>query len=224
MSKAASNYDESWKEMCDTSFQRVLELSCPDLVKDIDWTQPVQFSDTKLPTVAPAAKVGRQHVDHLAQVLWKRSQEPVLIHTEVQLQFERSQYGAGWGYRTPVTELVTGGLAGCWSRQDWSPSGPDSWGLPLNAHHAPRNDPFLRELNPETSMDPAEMSLETARFYQEEAKRLLAEIRSESTHEGKVRLLRDMNHVKSRMDYEIRLIERMLEADGDDDQAPDALG
>ncbi len=68
------------------------------------------------------------------------------------------------------------------------------------------------------------MSLETARFYQEEAKRLLAEIRSESTHEGKVQLLRDMNHVKSRMDYEIRLIERMLEADGDDDQAPDALG
>ena len=90
MSKAASDYDEPSKEMCDTSFQRVLEVSCPDLVEDIDWTQPVQFPDTELQTVAPAAKIRRQHVDDLAKVLGKPSGEPALIHTEVQSQFERS--------------------------------------------------------------------------------------------------------------------------------------
>ena len=86
MSKAASDYDEPWKEMCDTSFRQVLEFSCPDLVRGIDWTQPVQFLNTELQTLTPAAKVGRQYVDHLAKVVWKSSREPTLIHTEVQSQ------------------------------------------------------------------------------------------------------------------------------------------
>jgi hypothetical protein len=88
MSNVASDYDEPWKEVCDTCFQKVLELSCPSLVTDIDWTHPIQFLDTELQAVAPAAKVRRQHVDHLAQVLWKPSGGPVLIHTEVQSQVE----------------------------------------------------------------------------------------------------------------------------------------
>jgi hypothetical protein len=88
MSTAASDYDEPWKEMCDTSFRRVLELSCPDLIPDIDWTRPIQFLNTELQTLAPSAKVGRQHVDHLAKVVWKPSGEPTLIHTEVQSQVE----------------------------------------------------------------------------------------------------------------------------------------
>jgi hypothetical protein len=68
-------------------------------------------------------------------------------------------------------------------------------------------------------MDPVEMILETSRFYRQEAERLLAEIRLESTYEGKVRLLRDINHAKSRMDYEIRLIDRMMEEGEDGDEA-----
>jgi hypothetical protein len=88
MVTAASDYDEPWKEVCDTRFQRVLELSCPDLVADIDWTRPIQFLNTELQTLAPAAKVGRQHVDHLARVLWKPSGSRALIHTEVQSQVE----------------------------------------------------------------------------------------------------------------------------------------
>lgn len=70
-------------------------------------------------------------------------------------------------------------------------------------------------------MDPVEMILETSRFYRQEAERLLAEIRLESTYEGKVRLLRDINHAKSRMDYEIRLMERMMEQGEDGDDASD---
>ncbi|MEN9735245.1 MAG: hypothetical protein RLZ45_3240 [Verrucomicrobiota bacterium] len=88
MVTAASDYDEPWKEVCDTRFQRVLELSCPDLVADIDWTRPIQFLNTELQTLAPAAKVGRQHVDHLARVLWKPTGSRALIHTEVQSQVE----------------------------------------------------------------------------------------------------------------------------------------
>ena len=64
------------------------------------------------------------------------------------------------------------------------------------------------------------MSLKTARFYKEEADRLLAAIRSESTYAGKLRLLRDIHHAKARMDYEIRIMERMMEAGGDDDPDP----
>ena len=46
MSQAASDYDEPWKEVCDTFFQRVLELSCPDLVTEIDWPHAVQSLNT----------------------------------------------------------------------------------------------------------------------------------------------------------------------------------
>ena len=105
MSKAASDYDEPWKEMCDTSFQKVLELSCPDLVKDIDWTQPIQFPDTELQPLAPAAKVGRRHVDHLAKVLWKPSGEPVLIHTEVQSQVGQSIGRRLFEYSTSLQKI-----------------------------------------------------------------------------------------------------------------------
>jgi hypothetical protein len=105
MSKTASDYDEPWKEMCDTSFQKVLELSCPDLVKDIDWNQPAQFLNTELQTLAPSAKVGRQHVDHLAKVVWKPSGDTVLIHTEVQSQVERSLGRRLFEYSTSLQKI-----------------------------------------------------------------------------------------------------------------------
>ena len=105
MSTAASDYDEPWKEMCDTSFRRVLELSCPDLIPAIDWTRPIQSLNTELQTLAPSAKVGRQHVDHLARVVWKSSGEPTLIHTEVQSQEEQRLERRLFEYSTSLEKI-----------------------------------------------------------------------------------------------------------------------
>ena len=118
-----------------------------------------------------------------------------------------------------VTDVVTGGLARCSGDQDRVPGDPAS-GKPTGIRTRPPG-PTLSHANPTPkNMDPVEMSLKTARFYKEEADRLLAAIRSESTYAGKLRLLRDIHHAKARMDYEIRIMERMMEAGGDDDPDP----
>lgn len=85
-----ADYDSPWKEALEQFLPQCLALFLPQVHADIDWSLSVDFLETELQQITPAAAVGRRVVDKLVRVRRRDGAEAtVLIHLEVQNQEER---------------------------------------------------------------------------------------------------------------------------------------
>jgi hypothetical protein len=89
MTEAPSDYDNPWKLVLETYLQDFFAFFFPDILVQIDWSQPHEFLDKEFQQVVREAELGKRLVDKLVKV-WRCDGEEawVLVHVEVQSQEE----------------------------------------------------------------------------------------------------------------------------------------
>lgn len=93
----SDNYDSPWKDALRLYFRPFMALFLPEAHAEIDWSRGCLSLDKELRQITRDAKLGRRHVDHLAQVWLTSGRDAwVLVHVEVQTsretEFARRMY------------------------------------------------------------------------------------------------------------------------------------
>jgi len=84
-----TDYDSPWKDILDAYFPAFMELFFPDANKEIDWSRGYEILDKEFQQIVRDADLGRRLADKLMKVyLWDGSELFVLVHTEVQGQYD----------------------------------------------------------------------------------------------------------------------------------------
>ncbi len=77
--------DSPWKEVLENLFEDFLSFFFPDLHRDIDFSQPVEFLENELQPIAVESETGKRVVDKLVKVFLRNGDERwLLIHVEIQ--------------------------------------------------------------------------------------------------------------------------------------------
>ena len=69
--------------------QDAIEFFYPEIAKEIDWSQPIEFLDKEFQQLTPDSEIGRRSADQLIKVYQKSGESIILlIHLEVQAEPE----------------------------------------------------------------------------------------------------------------------------------------
>ena len=127
MNSITANYDESWKEALSEYFEDFLVFFFHDIYQQIDWSIPPQSLDKELQQITASSDTEKCIADKLYQVwLWDNQEVWILIHVEVQSQYDVDfakrmyvyNYRAFDLYQKPVLSLAILGD----ERPNWRPS------------------------------------------------------------------------------------------------------
>jgi hypothetical protein len=126
MTETTANYDLTWKEAINDYFPSFIEFFFPTIYELIDWTETPISLDTELQQISQG-ELGEKSADKLYQVRLKnRSKIWILIHLEVQSQYDKHfpkrmfiyNYRAFDLYGKPVVSLAILGD----EKPQWRPS------------------------------------------------------------------------------------------------------
>ena len=97
MKSKFSDFDNSWKEMMEYSFESFIELFFPRAYAKINWKKKIEFLDHEFRQLMEEANIEKTLADKLVKVWLKEGKELwVLIHIEIQNQkvknFEKRMY------------------------------------------------------------------------------------------------------------------------------------
>ena len=111
----AQDYDNPWKVAIHKYFRSFMAVLFPDIERDIDWAQPVEFLDQELAQILRRSRTGKRRADVIVKVT-RRNGDPawVIIHLEIQSQHDRHLSKRTWTYfyrlverhALPVVSLV----------------------------------------------------------------------------------------------------------------------
>jgi hypothetical protein len=126
MTETTANYDLTWKEAINDYFPSFIEFFFPTIYELIDWNQTPISLDTELQQISQG-EIGEKSADKLYQVRLKnRTKIWILIHLEVQSQYDKHfpkrmfiyNYRAFDLYGKPVVSLAILGD----EKPQWRPS------------------------------------------------------------------------------------------------------
>jgi hypothetical protein len=120
-----TDYDSPWKEALDRSFEAFLAFFFPAVHALINWQRDCEPLDTELRKILPGGAEGKRHLDRLVKAFQKGTDDPRLVHVEVQVtaeqDFERRMHIYNYriedAYSHPVLTLVVLGD----ENPDWLP-------------------------------------------------------------------------------------------------------
>ena len=130
-----TDYDSPWKEILETYFKEFMAFFFPVAHGEIDWGKGYEFLDKELQQIVREAEVGKRLVDKLVKVWTTFGDEIwVLIHIEVQSQYESGFEQRMFTYHTRIRDLYNRPVASFAILADenpnWRPSSyqSDLWG------------------------------------------------------------------------------------------------
>jgi hypothetical protein len=84
-----ADQDSPWKRMLRFYCPDAIEFFYPEIAKEIDWSQPIEFLDKEFQQLTPDSEIGKRFADQLIKVYQKSGESIILlIHLEVQAEPE----------------------------------------------------------------------------------------------------------------------------------------
>ena len=84
-----ADQDSPWKQMLRFYCPDAIEFFYPEIAKEIDWSQPIEFLDKEFQQLTPDSEIGKRFADQLIKVYQKSGESIILlIHLEVQAEPE----------------------------------------------------------------------------------------------------------------------------------------
>ena len=84
-----ADQDSPWKRMLRFYCPDAIEFFYPEIAKEIDWNQPIEFLDKEFQQLTPDSEIGKRFADQLIKVYQKSGESIILlIHLEVQAEPE----------------------------------------------------------------------------------------------------------------------------------------
>ena len=106
MAVERTDYDSPWKDILEAYFEEFMSFFFPVAHGEIDWRKDYEFLDKELQQIVRGAEVGKRLVDKLVKVWTPWGDEIwVLIHIEVQSQYESSFAQRMYTYHTRIHDL-----------------------------------------------------------------------------------------------------------------------